>query len=80
MIKQFQWNDELCEWQRVERVQMYKGVKIETVTTHADYHNAPRHREYRLTWADGHDGWFPINKRGGNIKDLKHYIDVKLGA
>lgn len=79
-ITQFQHNDEMYQWERVDRVQTYRGIKIETLTSHADGGTHPQnHREYRVTWPDGHTSYFPINKRpGGNISDLKTYIDHKL--
>lgn len=78
MENKYVYNDNCCQWERVDRVQEYKGHKIETITSHGDYTNAPRHREYRVTFLDGHTAYFPINKReGGNIKDLKIYLDFK---
>lgn len=74
----FHYNEQFCEWERVDRVQEYKGVKIETLTTHGDYSNAPRHREYRVTYPDGRISYVPINKRQGcNIRDLKDFIDYE---
>ena len=78
-MEQYKWNASRYQWERVDRVQEYKGIKIETVHSHADSYNAPRHRDYRVTWPDGTKTDFPINKRsGGNIKDLKMYIDFKI--
>lgn len=81
MIQKFVYNEEMHEYERVDRVQEYKGIKIETLTTHGDYYNPKdRHntRSYRLTYPDGRTSLFPINKRGGNIKNLKEYIDFKI--
>lgn len=77
-MNQFQWNPEMHEWQRTDRVQEYRGIKIETITTHDDTDRPRFHREYRLTFPTGKESYFRINKRGGNIKDLKFYIDIKL--
>ena len=80
MIKKFIYNDEMHQYERVDRVQEYKGIVIETITYHRDYID-PRqrrnHREYRLTYPNGETSIFPINKRGGNIEELKSYIDFK---
>ena len=81
MIQKFIYNDEMHEYVRVDKVQEYKGIKIETLTTHGDYFNTRNirnHRSYRLTYPDGRTSTFPINKRGGNIKNLKEYIDFKI--
>ena len=74
----FHWNESSCQWERVDRVQTYKGLKIETVIYHGDWHYADNHREYRVTRPDGSTFVFGINKQGGNIKRLKSYIDFKL--
>lgn len=78
-MNKFFYNDETHAWERVDRTQDYKGVKIETITYHNDYDFAENHREYRVTYPSGRVAHFPINKRaGGNIKDLKAYIDFKI--
>ena len=74
----FHWNPEMCEWQRTDKVQEYRGIKIETITTHDDSDKPRFHREYRMTYPTGKVSYFRINKRGGNIKDLKFFIDIKL--
>ena len=75
----YQWNEEYQEWQRVDRVQEYKGCIIETLSTHDDSSNPIYHREYRTTYPSGKVVYTRINKRaGGNIKDLKLYIDFKI--
>ena len=76
-MEKFTYNDQSHAWERVDRIQNYGGCKIETVTYHADYFGADNSREYRVTWPDGHQSVFGINKRGGNIKELKKYIDFK---
>ena len=80
MIKQFIYNDEFYVWERIDRTQYYKGIKIETLTYHPDFtepKNKSNHREYRLTYPNGEKSSFPINKRI-NIKILKDYIDFKI--
>ena len=81
MIRQFQHNEEMHQWERVDRVQEYKGHTIETITCHGEYSdplNIKNHREYRVTSPDGRVSYRRINKReGGNIKDLMEYIDFK---
>ena len=76
-MEKYHYNEHMFQWERIDKTQIYKGVKIETITSHADCSNAPRHREYRVTWIDGTESYFRINKRGGNIKELKMYIDFK---
>jgi hypothetical protein len=35
------------------------------------------HKEWRITFPDGHEGHFGSVKRGGSLKELKEYIDFK---
>ena len=78
----FHWNEKLHRWERVDRVQTYRGHKIETVTWHYDtdnyYHYWESHRDYRITYPSGRSSAFGINKRGGNIKSLKEWIDFNV--
>ena len=75
----YQWNKEMYQWERVNRVQEYRGVKIETLSTHDDSENPTYHREYRITYPSGRITYRRINKREcGNITDLKKYIDFKI--
>lgn len=75
----YTWNEEFYQWERLERVQEYKGCKIETLRTHDDSDDPVYHREYRTTYPSGKVTHTFINKRaGGNIKDLKEYIDFKV--
>ena len=75
----FQWKEELSRWERVDRVQEYRGHKIETVTWHYDNSKYwETHRDYRVTFPSGRDAIFGINKRGGNIKSLKEWIDFNI--
>lgn len=76
-MTKFTFNEITQEWERVDRTQEYKGVIIETLTTHGDYFRAPHRREYRLTYPSGRIGYIGINKRGGNIKTIKASIDIK---
>lgn len=75
MENKFYFNEDNHQWERIDRVQKYKGVVIQSITYHFDYHGAENHREYRLIYPDGRTGVFGINKRGGNIKEIKFYID-----
>ena len=78
MESKFHFNEEFCEWQRVDRAQVYRGITIETLTVHADYDNAPRHREYRINYPNRQAGYIRINKRDGNIKTVKWLIDRNI--
>ena len=79
MENKYTWNEEFYQWERVERVQEDKGCKIETLRTHDDSDDPVYHREYRTTYPSGKVTHTFINKRaGGNIKDLKEYIDFKV--
>ena len=73
----FHWQESRHQWERVERVQYYNGVKIESITSHGDWDGARNHRAYLLTYQDGRTALFGINKRGGNIKEIKQYLDIK---
>lgn len=78
MDGKYHWNPEFYQWERADRVQWYKGHKITTITTHDDTHTWS-HREYRILFPDGSECDFRINKRrGGNIKDLKWWIDTRV--
>lgn len=76
----FHWNADMYSWERLDRVQTYKGCTIRSITYHGE-HLDPRdnrnHREYRVTFPDGHEGCFGSVKRGGSLKELKEYIDFK---
>lgn len=75
------FNEKLHQWERLDRVQEYKGVKIETIHAHNDVDCFSKYRYqtrfYRITYKDGRTWDMTINKRGGNIKGLKEYIDFK---
>lgn len=81
-MNKFIYNEEMYQWERVDRVQEYRGVQIETLTIHNDYYDPKdrvNHREYRVTYPSGKIIYTRINKRpGGNINDLKSYIDFKI--
>ena len=66
-------------WERIDRVQKYKNHTILSVTFHydSDMERLIRHRIYRVIKPNGDSFEFYINKRGGNIKELKKYIDLK---
>lgn len=76
----FHWNEEHSQWERVDRVQQYKGHEIATITYHYDWLlTVPdNHRMYRITFPSGRVSSFNINKRGGNIKSLKEWIDFNI--
>ena len=75
----YHWNAETYQWERVDRVQTYRGHEIATISTHDDSHyNRSYHREYRVTTPSGRVSNFRINKRGGNIKNLKEWIDFNI--
>ena len=75
----YRWNETLYQWEKVTRVQEYRGCKIETLSTHDDNSDPVYHREYRITYPSGRVTQRVINKReGGNIKDIKQYIDFKI--
>ena len=75
----YHWNEENYQRERVERVQNYNGHEICTISTHDDNHNRySYHREYRITFPSGRVSNWRINKRGGNIKALKEWIDFNI--
>lgn len=76
----FRWNEEQYEWERADREQFYKGVRIVSVTAYYEGRPHDRHRHYALTWPDGSYSMYGIDKRGGNITALKGVIDRKLSA
>ena len=73
----YHWNPERYQWERIDRIQYYRGFEIQTIRTHDDSHKY-YHRAYRVVFPDGHSADFTINKRpGGNIKDLIRWLDYK---
>ena len=75
----FHWNEDRNRWERVDRVQEYKGHEIASVTWHYDDERYwETHRDYRITFPSGRVSCFGINKRGGNIKSLKEWIDFNI--
>lgn len=74
----YQWNEDRKRWEKVTRVQEYRGHKIETVSWHYDEIWDEPHRDYRITFPSGCVSCFHINKRGGNIKSLKEWIDFNI--
>lgn len=80
MERLYQWNEEVSQWERVDRTQEFMGCTIQTLSVHGDYYGAQNHREYKITWPDGHISYHTINKRsGGNIADLRWWIEKKVG-
>lgn len=75
--EKYHWNEDRYQWERVERVQNYRGHEICTVSTHDEGWNVC-HRCYRITFPSGRQSMWTINKRGGNIKDLKEWIDGNI--
>lgn len=76
-MEKFTYNREACTWERIDRVQEYRGIEIKTVTYYIEGCPKYRHREYQYSM-NGTDYCFGIDKRGGNIKELKELIDRKL--
>ena len=75
----FHWSEDRHRWERIDRVQNYKGHEIASVTWHYDNGKYwETHRDYRITFPSGRVSCFGINKRGGNIKALKEYIDFNI--
>lgn len=76
----FHYNDETLCWERLDHVQKYRGHVIKTVTWHRDHliDRVDNHREYIVTCPSGRVMIWPIDKRGGNITDLKAYIDFNF--
>ena len=76
----FHWNGERYAWERLGRTIKYKGCVLRSITYHWDYNDPCKienHREWRITFPDGHEAQFGSVKRGGSLKDLKDYIDFK---
>jgi hypothetical protein len=76
----FHWNEEFHTWERLNRTINYKGCVLRSVTYHRDWVNPKdcvNHKEWRITFPDGHEGHFGSVKRGGSLKELKEYIDFK---
>lgn len=75
----FHHNEELHQWERVDSIREYKGCIIELITYHSEWMlTVPdNHREYKITFPDGHSAMFGSLKRGGDLKSLKQYIDLK---
>lgn len=69
----YHWNPELWEYERAEREQAYKGVKIVFLETHMEGHTEES-RYYELTWPDDLVALWVIRK-GHGLKELKEYID-----
>ena len=76
----FYWNEDRSRYERVDRVQVYRGHEIASVTYHRDWLFTPaeNHRTYRVTRPSGKVSYWDINKRGGNIKELKEWIDFNI--
>lgn len=73
----FHWNDERYQWERVERVQEYRGHTIQSISTHDESHTI-YHRAYRVIHPSGKVSDWTVNKRGGNIKEIKKFIDFNV--
>ena len=76
-MEKFTYNREMYQWERIDRVQEYKGIEIKTVTYYMDGRPKRRHREYQYN-INGNDRYLGIDKRGGNIKTVKELIDREL--
>ena len=76
----FHWNAEFYQWERLNRTIKYKGCVLRSITYHHEWINPKdciNHREWYVTFPDGHESSFGSVKRGGSLKDLKDYIDWK---
>lgn len=73
----YRWNVDHSQWERVEKVQEYRGHTIQSLSTHDDSHTV-YHRVYRITTPSGLTSDWTINKRGGNIKELRKWIDFNI--
>lgn len=74
----YHYNPEYFTMERADREQTYKGVRIVSVTSYVEGDYAHRHRYYEITYPNGKVTIIGINKRGGNITELKDYIDFKI--
>ena len=72
----YHYNQEMCEWERTDKVQNYKGATIYSITSHYD-ECTRRHRFYEVV-EEGRTWTFDINKRGGNIETVKWLIDKHI--
>ena len=76
----FHWNAEHYTWERLNRTIKYKGCVLRSITYHYDHLDPKRnenHKEWFVTFPDGHESCFGSIKRGGSLKRLKEYIDWK---
>ena len=76
----FHWNAKAYCWERLNRTITYKGCVFRSITYHYDYVDPCKivnHREWFITFPDGHESSFGSVKRGGSLKALKDYIDFK---
>lgn len=76
----FHYNPKRYDWERLNREIKYKGCFLRSITYHADCTDPLKivnHREWRITFPDGHEGQFGSVKCGGSLKELKDYIDWK---
>ena len=71
----YHWNKDYWQYERADKVQMYKGVKIISIKTHPEG-SIEGGRYYEVTWPDGHVGSWRM-KKGHSLKTLKEYIDFK---
>ena len=77
----FHWNNERYKWERLNRTIYYRGCVLRSVTHHAERrfpHDNENHKEWYITFPDGHESAFGSVKRGGDLKSLKEYIDFKI--
>ena len=76
----YHWNEKFYQWERLNRTINYKGCVLRSITYHREWTNPKdyvNHKEWRITFPDGHEGCFGSVKRGGSLKELKDYIDWK---
>lgn len=75
--EKYHWNEERYQWERVDRVQQYRGHEIASIATH-DANWKHSHRAYIVTRPSGRSFYYEINKRGCNMKNLKEWIDFNV--
>ena len=72
----YHWNSKYWQYERADRVQTYKGVKIVSIKTHPEG-SIEGGRYYEVTWPSGRVSSWGM-KKGYNLKTLKEYVDWKI--
>lgn len=74
----FHWNERFFQWERLNRTITYKGCVLRSITYHGEWtdpKDCVNHKEWFVTFPDGHESGFGSVKRGGSLAKLKEYID-----